>query len=138
MRKIFAITAIVFVTSSCNSDDVITEELENHYRAKTETSVAYQTKVFEYTPAPGQFINDTKTGGFTGNETTSEVASIYAEQRMKNGTFVSLGGFGGYIVVGFDHSIPNKSGYDLRIRSIAIDNSSEPGIVWVMQDSNGN
>ena len=138
MRKIFAITAIVFVTSSCNSDDVITEELENHYRAKTETSVAYQTKVFEYTPAPGQFINDTKTGGFTGNETTSKVASIYAEQRMKNGTFVSLGGFGGYIVVGFDHSIDNTGNYDFGITGNSFKGSSEPGVVWVMQDENGN
>ena len=55
------------LTSSCNTDDVITEELENNYRAKTENSVAEQTIVFEYTPAPGQFINETKTGGFTGN-----------------------------------------------------------------------
>ena len=138
MKKYIYLLAAIVITSSCNSDDVITEELEDHYRAKTETSVAEQTIVFEYTPAPGQFINETKTGGFTGNETTPEAANAYAERRMKEGTFVSLGGFGGYIVVGFDHSIDNTGNYDFGIIGNSFKGSSEPGIVWVMQDKNGN
>lgn len=137
--KRFLYTLIIssIITSSCNTDDVITEELEKNYRAKTETSVAEQTIVFEYTPAPGQFINETKTGGFTGNETTPETAVAYATRRMKEGTFVSLGGFGGYIVVGFDHSIDNTGEYDFGIIGNSFKGSSEPGIVWVMQDKNG-
>lgn len=138
MKKYIYLLAAIVITSSCNSDDVITEKLEDHYRAKTETSVAEQTVVFEYTPAPGQFINETKTGGFTGNETTPEAANAYAERRMKEGTFVSLGGFGGYIVVGFDHSIDNTGSYDFGIIGNSFKGSSEPGIVWVMQDKNGN
>ena len=138
MKKYTYLLAAIVITSSCNSDDVITEKLEDHYRAKTETSVAEQTVVFEYTPAPGQFINETKTGGFTGNETTPEAANAYAERRMKEGTFVSLGGFGGYIVVGFDHSIDNTGSYDFGIIGNSFKGSSEPGIVWVMQDKNGN
>ena len=138
MKKYTYLLAAIVITSSCNSDDVITEELEDHYRAKTETSVAEQTVVFEYTPAPGQFINETKTGGFTGNETTPEAANAYAERRMKEGTFVSLGGFGGYIVVGFDHSIDNTGSYDFGIIGNSFKGSSEPGVVWVMQDENGN
>ena len=124
--------------SSCNTDDEITEELEDHYRAKTATSVAEQTEVFEYTPAPGQFINETKTGGFDGTQTTVESAIAYATQRMKDKLFVSLGGFGGYIVVGFDHSIDNTGSYDFGIEGNSFSGSSEPGIVWVMQDKNGN
>ena len=139
MKKIiYIVTLMAFITSSCNTDDVITEELKDHYRAKTETSVAEQTVVFEYTPAPGQFINETKTGGFTGEETTPEAATTYAAQRMKDGTWVSLGGFGGYIVVGFDHSIDNTGGYDFGVEGNSFKGSSEPGIVWVMQDENGN
>ena len=138
MKKYFYLLAAIAITSSCNSDDVITEELKDHYRAKTETSVAEQTIVFEYTPAPGQFINETKTGGFTGNETTHEAAAAYAEQRMKSGAFVSLGGFGGYMVVGFDHSIDNTGSYDFGITGNSFKGSSEPGVVWVMQDENGN
>ena len=137
-KHIFFATALAMIITSCNTDDVITEELEDHYRAKTETSVAEQTKVFEYTPAPGQFINETKTGGFDGTQTTPESAIAYATQRMKDGTWVSLGGFGGYIVVGFDHSIDNSGGYDFGILGNSFKGSSEPGIVWVMQDENGN
>ena len=139
MKKyIYFASAIALLATSCNTDDVITEELEDHYRAKTETSVAVQTKVFEYTPAPGQFINETKTGGFDGTQTTPEAAIAYATQRMEDELFVSLGGFGGYIVVGFDHSIDNTSSYDFGIKGNSFSGSSEPGIVWVMQDENGN
>ncbi len=98
----------------------------------------YCTKVFEYTPAPGQFINETVTGGFTGDETTPAAAAAYAKSRLAAQQFVSLGTFGGYIVVGFDHSIANSGGYDIAILGNALDLSNEPGIVWVMQDANGN
>ena len=138
MKKYIYLIATIIITSSCNTDDVITEKLEDHYRAKTETSVAEQTVVFEYTPAPGQFINETKTGGFTGEETTPEAAIAYATQRMKDDAFVSLGGFGGYMVIGFDHSIDNTGNYDFGIKGNSFKGSSEPGIVWVMQDENGN
>jgi hypothetical protein len=138
MKKYIYLIATIIITSSCNTDDVITEKLEDHYRAKTETSVAEQTVVFEYTPAPGQFINETKTGGFTGEENTPEAAIAYATQRMKDDAFVSLGGFGGYMVIGFDHSIDNTGNYDFGIKGNSFKGSSEPGIVWVMQDENGN
>ena len=138
MKKYIYLIATIIITSSCNTDDVITEKLEDYYRAKTETSVAEQTAVFEYTPAPGQFINETKTGGFTGEENTPEAAIAYATQRMKDDAFVSLGGFGGYMVVGFDHSIDNTGNYDFGIKGNSFKGSSEPGIVWVMQDENGN
>ena len=116
------------------------------YRAKSAASQADWNKVYEYTPAPGQFINELKTGGFDNTQTTPEAAIAYAEARMKevdrNGNpspnWVSLGGFGGYIVVGFDHSIDNLGDYDLAILGNSFSGSSEPGIVWVMQDENGN
>ena len=65
-------------------------------------------------------------------------AAKYAAERLTENKFVSLGGFGGYIVVGFDHSVDNTTGYDLAIRGNAFDGSSEPGIVWVSRDENGN
>ena len=107
------------------------------YRAQSTASKAEWNKVFNYTPAPGQFINELKTGGFDGTQTTMEAAIAYAEQRMSNENWVSLGGFGGYIVVGFDHSIDNSGDYDLGILGNSFSGSSEPGIVWVMQDENG-
>ena len=121
-------------------------ETDAFYRPKNGASKADWNKVYEYTPAPGQFINETKTGGFDGSQTTPEAAIAYAEGRMsevdRDGNpypnWVSLGGFGGYIVVGFDHSIDNSGDYDLGILGNSFSGSSEPGIVWVMQDENGN
>ena len=117
-----------------------------YYRARSGASNANWNKVYEYTPAPGQFINELQTGGFDGTQTTPEAAIAYAERRMsevdRDGNpypnWVSLGGFGGYIVVGFDHSIDNSGDYDLCILGNSFSGSSEPGIVWVMQDENGN
>lgn len=63
----------------------------------------------------------------------------YAAGRLEARSYVSLGGFGGYLIVGFDHSIARmESGYDFSIEGNAFDTSSEPGVVWVMQDVNGN
>ena len=108
-----------------------------YFRASGAASDSSWNKVYEYTPAPGQFINEMKTGGFDGTQTTPEAAIQYAENRLSQGTYVSLGGFGGYIIVGFDHSIENRSDYDFAIEGNSFDGSSEPGIVWVMQDENG-
>lgn len=94
-------------------------------------------KVYEFVPAPGQFINNTTKAGYSG-ESTHKAACEFAQRRLDEVNYVSLGGFGGYIVVGFDHSIENRGGYDFSIKGNQFDGSSEPGIVWVMQDVNGN
>ena len=115
------------------------------YRARGASSNANWNKVYEYTPAPGQFINELKTGGFDGTQTTPERDIAYAEARMSETNqkgepypnYVSLGGFGGYMIVGFDHSIDNSGEYDIAILGNSFSGSSEPGIVWVMQDENG-
>lgn len=111
---------------------------KDFYRPKNGASQADWNKVIEYTPAPGQFINESKTGGFDASHVTPEAAVSYAESRLMEGNWVSLGGFGGYVIVGFDHSIDNSRTYDFGIISNAFDGSSEPGVVWVMQDENGN
>lgn len=116
--------------------EVIEEGL--HRRVRTAASASVFSEVVEYMPAPGQFIGDMKTGGFTGEELTSEDARAYAEGRLRQNNWVSLGAFGGYIVVGFDHSVENISGADIAITGNSFDGSSEPGVVWVMQDENGN
>ena len=97
-------------------------------------SSKYQTKVLEYVPAPGQFINENKE-----YYATAEEARANALKTLNNENYVSLGGFGGYIVVGFDHSIAREvGGYDFYIKGNPFNNSSEPGIIYVMQDSNSN
>ena len=139
--------SIVATATAMRGDDIITltrkfvvtvYEEGAFYRPQSGASTAEWNKVFDYTPAPGQFINELKTGGFDGTQTTMETAIAYAEERLRDENWVSLGGFGGYIVVGFDHSIANSGDYDFGIMANSFAGSSEPGIVWVMQDENGN
>ncbi|MBR5877863.1 MAG: PKD domain-containing protein [Alistipes sp.] len=101
-------------------------------REKSSASQKACNRVYSYTPAPGQFINE-KESGFAG-ESTLEEATAYAEQRLSAGRYVSLGAWGGEIVVGFDHSV--EGGFS--IGSNFYDGSSEAGIVWVSQDTNRN
>ena len=100
-------------------------------RPATAASESKWNKVYEFLPAPGQFVNN----GYT--VTTMAEAVSYAESRLNANAYVSLGGFGGYVVLGFDHSIDNDGGYNFQVMGNSLPGSSEPGIVWVMQDENG-
>ena len=94
--RFICMLVIAAILSSCNIDDEIAVNLDNeYYRAATPSSEVNWDRVYEFTPAPGQFINETKSGGFTGEETTAEDAIEYAEGRMSDNLYVSLGGFGG-------------------------------------------
>lgn len=140
------IAGLSLLVLSCNKDDVIEkpgDESLGSYREPTEWSSKYSNAVYDYTPAPGQFINEKSTGGMTTDLLTMDDACQWAQSRLDNGQFVSLGGFGGYIVVGFDHSILSSHGdYDFAVGGNALvsenGSSNEPGIVYVMQDTNGN
>ena len=105
-----------------------------YFRPADGSSSPLISQVYEYIPAPGQFINE----GYTA--ATSAEACDYAFQRLSEGQFVSLGAFGGYITVGFDHSVESgaEGALDLQITGNAHSSSSEPGIIWVSQDENGN
>lgn len=129
MKKILVIMCWAVISSSCNMYEEITSSKDKTH--------AEATKVYEYTPAPGQFINEPKMG-FDGKQTTAEAAARYAEGRLEKGLDISLGGFGGYIVVGFDHNVLNFPQYDFAVMTNAFDGSSEPAVVWVMKDENGN
>ena len=124
MKKEWGIAALgVLTLFSCNKD----EEIEG------DPFAAIGFKVLEYRPAPGQFINENM------NSSTQEEANAYAERRIANGEYVSLGAFGGYIIVKMAEAVENHPGnYDFGIAGNAFYNSSEPGIVWVSEDVNGN
>ncbi|TXH20524.1 MAG: cell surface protein [Chitinophagaceae bacterium] len=86
----------------------------------------YVTKLFEYRPAPGQFINKSP-----GNITS-------AESILNKSGLVTLGAWGGSIILGFDHTVLNNSGDDILVVGNPFTNFAEPGIVYVMRDDNGN
>ena len=106
--------------------------------ATFDIAVNERLTVYDYTPAPGQFIGEVRTAGFSGEELCEADAIEYAENRLANGYFVSLGAFGGSITMGINRPIANHDGEDFAIRGNSFDGSSEPGVVWVMQDENGN
>ena len=105
---------------------------EGTYRRNASASSSPNVaKVLSYLPAPGQYINENYTA------TTMQEACAFALTRIKDGKYVSLGGFGGSLVVGFDHSIASDGDYNFAVKNSVYSNYSEPGIVWVMQDENG-
>lgn len=111
----------------------------------------YIQKVYDYCPAPGQFINvlPIYEKGNTEEDMRRKVEECISG---KNDIMVSLGGYGGYVTFGFDHTVVNIPGeYDFKILGNAFyasnnpnlssredAGSSEPGIVMVSLDRNGN
>lgn len=87
----------------------------------------YITKVFAYQYGPGQnatlIESDWKGNDFIGEPWTGTKI------------FTSLGGWGGYLIAGFDHTIQNVDGVDFAIYTQP-GAGSEPGVVYVMYDSN--
>jgi hypothetical protein len=108
-----------------------------YIRPKTESSKARASTGFEYTPAPGQFVATLGATPAT-EESVRQGLDNFVQTNTSATWAFSLGGWGGYIVMGFDHSVENSGGYDLSINGNAFGNWSEPGVVWVSQDGNGN
>ena len=98
----------------------------------------YIAGVDEYVPAPGQFINTMPL--YEDGDDAKTMAEKCTKALAGNaGGMVCLGGYGGYITFHFDHPVQNVSGeYDFLIKGNAIVGNSEPGIVMVSQDTNGN
>lgn len=91
--------------------------------------------VFQYMPAPGQYINTLPayTDGFTQMQMDS-----MAQTKLNAGSMICLGAYGGYVILGTDSAIANIAGdYDFKIYGNAYTNNSEPGIVEVSVDANG-
>lgn len=139
---------LYFVTLKEGNYKVLVEVKDSQTSADKEFSIrvdqekqAYQyhiAKVFDFLPAYGQFTN-TMPKYETGD--TRETMRQKAEQVLasENSSMISLGGFGGYVTFGFDHTIVNVPGKrDFRILGNAFANSSEPGVIRVAFDKNAN
>lgn len=123
---------LIFASSlflaSCSKDDETLPEKEFVVRPTLESSSAYVTELFEFLPAPGQFINKAP-----GNFESAE--GILGH----DSGLVSLGAWGGSITLGFDHTVMNNPDQkDIIIYGNALPTFAEPGIIYVMHDENGN
>ena len=98
----------------------------------------YITKVLEYRPAPGQFVNTMPQYKEGDTQATMNEKALNAIGNNTKG-MITLGGYGGYVTVGFDHTIRNaKDANDFLVLGNASENSSEPGIIQVAYDVNQN
>lgn len=110
----------------------------------------YINRVWEYRPAPGQFVNlmPEYEAGDTEEDMRQKADEALANHAQ---SAITLGSWGGYVTVGFDHTIVNVPGqYDFAVwgnaayanqnpkDTSAIGGSSEPGIVMVSRDANHN
>jgi hypothetical protein len=122
-----------------------------HLVTEVNAQSPYISRVFEYLPAPGQFVNELPEYETIDN---SREMALKAEESIEGQEkiLVSLGGYGGYVIFGFDHPVVNVPGeYDFKIWANAFyananpnpdapkeGGSCEPGIVMVSFDTNGN
>ena len=128
MKKYIFIMMATATLTACSEKDDTPDEPDKTYTNGI-------TRVFEYLPAPGQFIN---TLPAATAEDTPETMRQKAEDALTNGSMICLGGFGGYVVFGFDHTIVNREGNDFIVLGNALATWAEPGVIMVSRDANGN
>ncbi|MDM1041724.1 PKD-like domain-containing protein [Empedobacter falsenii] len=123
------------ITSGATSKTIktkvnVTQELSTYSK--------YISQVFDYLPAVGQFTNALP--AYVTGETQADMTAKAAKALVgEKSTMITLGGYGGYVVFGFDHTImnqPNKR--DFKVLGNGFAGSSEPGIVMVAYDKNKN
>lgn len=107
----------------------------------------YTASVYEYCPAPGQFVN-TMPIYEPGDDT--ETMRQKAEDDLVNDVMITLGAYGGYVTFAFDHTVVNVPGekdFYIKGNSFYSDipgyaeqrgGNCEPGIVMVAFDRNMN
>ena len=125
-------------TKTYNSKIIVKQEAGTYSR--------YISDVFDFRPAVGQFINEIPE--YENGNTFSQMLQKAKESMVgENSTMLTLGGYGGYVVFGFDHTVPNMNGRDFKILGNAFfgnaasdprSGSCEPGIVMVAYDRNKN
>lgn len=106
----------------------------------------FVSKIVEFLPAPGQFVNSG--GSFDDASCIIGVGASSGNSSVPQASgLISLGGFGGYVIVGFDQPVMNDPrnpyGVDFSIggNSFIADYKgvwTEPGGVMVSRDDNGN
>ncbi|HEY4286566.1 MAG TPA: PKD-like domain-containing protein [Puia sp.] len=121
------------VTASVNVECVDAEG--TFFRAPSAGSKYIANTAFEVIPAPGQFT------AYGPGSSASDALNDFLNGMTPTNTqwITSLGAYGGYAITGFDHSVSDVAGKpDIGINGNQFAQWSEPGIVWVSQDENGN
>lgn len=103
-----------------------------------EGSSPYITQVLEYRPGVGQFVNKLPKYEDGDTEVTMRGKALEVLKGDNLG-IITLGAWGGYVTVGFDHTIENKPGFrDFLVQGNTFSGWGEPGIIYVAYDKNKN
>ncbi len=106
----------------------------------------FATRVIDYTPAPGQFVNDP----FLDDPASALGPPIGGGLSAPDSTkLVSLGGFGGSITLGFDHTVLDDPCNPFGMDAMVFGNSffvggdptkrwAEAAVIEISRDENGN
>lgn len=140
LQLMAGIAALSFGFASCS-----TEEPSPEPEPEPEGPSPYVAKVFDYRPAAGQYVNvipEYEEGDTQEDMNRKALEAICGDADG----MISLGGFGGYVVVGFDHTVENKAGLcDFHVLGNAFYatgqseyGNSEPGVIQVSCDANRN
>ena len=113
-KFLFSVLLISTVTS-CKTETIEPDEIDSDYI----------TDVYDYVYAPGQHAQLAK----------AEDIQYFKGNPEKHSKWLYLGGFGGYIIAGFNHDVINGEGADFEVYALK-GSSPEPAIVYVMPDSN--
>ncbi len=101
------------------------------YRDPTRGPGAFATSVVSHEPAPGQFVGDP---AFNDPARTLGPPKGGGRQAADNSSIVTLGGFGGSITLGFDHTVVddpfNRFGMDAIVFGNAFWPGGEPHDHW--------
>lgn len=141
--------ALSFIVSCCK-DKVPMDRLS----IDDSPSVSHIWKVYDFMPAVGQFTNKMPEYelGDTQESMNKKAESMIKGKGTKPAGMISLGGFGGYVVFGFEKMVINMPGYrDFRVLGNAFwadanpnanassrGGSSEAGVILVSYDTNKN
>lgn len=117
------LTTILATFTGCGSDN--NEPGDNN--EQQDINIPVKATVTDYVPAPGQFINELPEA-----EPGDSYATVLkrADESISDGEPVSLGAFGGYIILKTDTPLTGR----FRVIGNAIPNGSEPGIVSISAD----
>ncbi len=117
-----AVLILIFSISACSDKLTTTDEL-----VQTTNQSPYIAKVFDYQYGPGQHASLIA---------SNEKCNTFIGEPWTNGkSFTYLGGWGGYIIAGFDHAVNNTNGPDIAVYTQP-SVGSEPSVVYVMADTN--
>jgi hypothetical protein len=106
----------------------------------------FAATVLEFAPAPGQFVNHPS---FLDPSRALGAPSGGGTLQADNSSMVSLGGFGGYVVLAFDHTVLDDAANPFGLDGIVFGNAlwangdpnwrfAECGVIEIGRDTNGN